>query len=103
MRFVDLLINPSSSSLFFYKKVKKLTSKDREFLSSAYEILGDLETESLLRDLDYDEAQEGAFIKKIALFYSEKIKKGLMHIVETVISIELDEKFSKNSSGSYFG
>ncbi|MEK6871928.1 MAG: hypothetical protein AABX16_03425 [Nanoarchaeota archaeon] len=102
-RFVDLLINPSSSSLFFYKKVKKLTNPDREFLSEVYELLGDLEIESVLRDLDYVEQKEALFIKKIYTLYNKTIKKRLMQIVESVISFAEKETFMKNSSGSYFG
>ena len=101
LRFVELLLNPASTPAFFYKKIKKLENGEKENISKIYEIFGDIETESLLLDLEYAEKNEAEFIKEVFKRFDTEIKKGLIAIIKKLINGTSTE--IKNNRGSYFG
>ncbi len=101
LRFVDVMLNPASTPVFFYKKIKKLESNDREILSNMYEIFGDIETENLLLDLEYSEEKEAQFIRKIFDVFDRQIKKELIKIIQRLMNGRIAE--IKNNKVSYFG
>lgn len=101
LRFIDIILNPSSTPIFFFKKIKRLDSNDKEKLSNIYEILGDIETESILLDLHYSEEKEVEFINKIFRIFDEDIKNDLMEVIKKLMNVS--EKESKNDKISYFG
>ncbi|MEN9625697.1 MAG: hypothetical protein RL557_25 [archaeon] len=102
LRFVDVMLNPTSTPVFFYKKIKKLESSDKETLSQMYETFGDIETENLLLDLEYSEEKEAHFIKKIFEVFDKQIKKELIKIIHHLMNGRVAAEI-KNNKVSYFG
>jgi hypothetical protein len=101
LRFVELMLNPTATPTFFYKKIKKLENTDREILTEMYETCGDIETENLLLDLEYSEEKEAEFIKKIHSVFHKKIKKELITIIQKLMINSNNE--IKYNKVSYFG
>ena len=101
MRFVEILLNPSNSPIYFFKLIKKLDENDKETLNQMYEGLGKIEVETISLDLDYNETKEADFIKKLFKMYNEELREKLLKIIRK-LGNGLDEK-KKDTNGSYFG
>jgi len=65
LRFVELLLNPSEGSLFFFSLVKGLGSDDKKTAEGIFNELGEIEIEAISLDNIYSEKKEAEFIKEI--------------------------------------
>lgn len=101
LRFVETILNPSNAPIFFFKLVKKLESEDKEFLTKAYDILGNFEIEIIGLELDYSEEKEAEFIKKVYDIFNNEIKGDFLKIIKKLENNNNDKR--KESNGSYFG
>ena len=101
MRFIEALLNPSNAPIFFFKLIKKLDNNDKENLTKLYEALGNIELETILLDLEYNEEKEAAFIKKLYDMYNNEIRKELLNVLKKLGNGENNN--AKENSGSYFG
>ena len=100
LRFVEIILNPSNTPIFFYKLLKKLESEDKENLGEIYEKLGKIELKNISLDLDYSEKSEAEFIKKIYQIFTKEMKPKILEIVEKMNG---PEEITKKINGSYFG
>jgi len=104
LRFVEIILNPSNSPMFFFKLINKLDEEDKKQLREINEKLGGFELEIVKLDLDYNEEKEADFIKKIYQSFNEEISKKLLEIVEKMCNGKGKEKGEgKENQGSYFG
>jgi hypothetical protein len=103
MRFIEILLNPSNSPIYFFKLIKKLDDNDREVLNKMYESLGKIEIETISLDLDYNEEKEAEFIKKLYKMYNEEIKAVLLEVLKKLENGENEKKKEQSPDGSYFG
>ncbi len=101
LRFVEIILNPSNSPLFFFNLIKKLNSKDKEILTGLYEELGKVEVETIALDLEYSEEKEAEFIKNLYNVFKHKIRIELLGVIRK-LSENSDNK-KKENGGSYFG
>lgn len=101
MRFIEVILNPNLTPLFFFKLIKKLDETDKESLAKIYEQMGKIEIEILSLDLDYSEEKEASFIKEIYLSFKEDINKEIERIIIRLKESEINNK--KTTNGSYFG
>lgn len=101
MRFIEALLNPSNAPIFFFKLIKKLDNNDKENLTKMYEALGNIELETILLDLEYNEEAEAAFIKKLYDLYNNEIRKELLKILMKLGNG--DNGNTRSNGGSYFG
>ena len=101
LRFIELLLNPSTAPLFFFNLVKKLDATDREALTKIYALLGEFEASTIVLDLAYDEKQEADFIIKAANLFTKEIKPQLLAIAKKLTNGHTNT--SKESTNSYFG
>lgn len=100
-RFADALLNPSNAPMFFFKLIKKLDSRDKEVLSEIYEVLGNIEIETLTLDLDYSEKKEADFIKKIYEIFDKEIRLKLLDVIKKLENGDTNSR--KENGASYFG
>ena len=100
-RFIELILNPSTAPMFFFKLVRKLEPNDREKLSKIYEILGNLETQVIHLDLDCSEDKEARFIQESFEVFNKKIKFNLLAIIDKLMNGNND--YQIRNSGSYLG
>jgi hypothetical protein len=101
VRFIEGILNPSNSLLFFYKMVKKLDQADKSYLIDVQEILGNQEIKIVSLELDYNEEKEAACIKEIYEIYHAEIKEKLKIIIEKMCNGE--EHVKKIMTESYVG
>jgi hypothetical protein len=101
LRFIELILNPSSAPMFFFKLVKKLDNSDKEILTKVYEIFGSFEVELIALDLNYSEKDEADFIKKSYRLFTEELKDKFLKIIEKLNNGDDNKK--RDSNGSYFG
>jgi hypothetical protein len=99
-KFIEMLINPGNSSLFFFSLVKGLSSKDKRILERLYERLGEMEIDVIELDAKYMEKDEVEFIKKVNKEW-KTISVELIKLVE-VLRRNWRQKSSKNDR-DYFG
>lgn len=100
-RFVDIILNPSSAPVFFFKVLKRLDKSDKEILAEIYETLGNFEIELLSLDLDYSEEREADFIKKSYEIFNNNVRIKFLEIVKKLNN--KSESSHKESNGSYYG
>tara|TARA_Y100000034_G_C6609639_1_gene265444 strand:- start:1 stop:501 length:501 start_codon:yes stop_codon:yes gene_type:complete len=101
LRFIELLLNPSSAPMFFFNLVKKIDSNDKETLSKLYETLGNLETKAIPLDIDYNEKQEAEYIINSQQTFNNEIKPQLLEISKKLMNGKSNNV--KQNNGSYFG
>ena len=101
LRFIELLLNPSSAPMFFFNLVKKIDSNDKETLSKLYETLGNLETKAIPLDIDYNEKQEAEYIINSQQTFNNEIKPQLLEISKKLMNGKSNNV--KPNNGSYFG
>lgn len=100
LRFIEIILNPANTPIFFFKLVKKLDSEDRKVLGEIYEKLGSIEVEVVELDLKYDEKKEAEFIMKIYNLFGDFSDK-LLGVVKKLGNGGSLQKSVNN--GSYFG
>lgn len=101
MRFIEILLNPSNSPIYFFKLIKRLDDSDKEALNKMYDSLGKIEVETISLDLDYNEEKEAEFIKKLYRLYNDEIRSKLLEVLSKLGNGNNDKK--KDVNGSYFG
>jgi hypothetical protein len=99
-KFIEMMINPGNSSLFFFSLVKGLASKEKRVLERLYEKLGEMEIDVIELDARYSEKDEAEFIKKVNKEW-KTVSEELIKLVE-VLRRNWRQKSSKNDRG-YFG
>ncbi len=100
LRFVEMLINPTSAPMFFFALVKCLTPPDKKALENIYGKLGSFEIDVIELDCHYVEKKEAEFVKKMYDKWQE-IEKEMLGIVET-LRANWNQKLGKNEKG-YLG
>jgi len=101
LRFIEIILNPSNSPLFFFKLIKRLDNTDKDILSNLYEELGKVEVETIALDLEHSEKNEAEFIKEMHNLFNNKIRIELLGVIRK-LSEDNDNK-KKENGGSYFG
>tara|TARA_Y100000310_G_C20525952_1_gene736033 strand:+ start:370 stop:855 length:486 start_codon:yes stop_codon:yes gene_type:complete len=101
LRFIEVILNPSNAPMFIFKLIKKINEQDKKTLTELYETLGSFELEIVKLDLEYNEAKEAEFIKKIYNALNDNISRKLLMVVEKMKNGEGKEKIEEK--GSYFG
>ena len=101
LRFIEIIMNPNNSPIFFFHLIKKLSGEDMEKLAKIYQDLSQFEIEAILLDLDYSEEKEAEFIKKIYSHFNSDIKKELLEIFRKFSNNKKDDK--KEDNKTYFG
>ena len=99
-RFIEVILNPSNATIFFFKILKKLDSSDREILSKIYEKLSKFELKIISLDLKYKEESEAEFIKESYNLFNNEMKKELLEIIN---KLDIGEENSTSFNGSYLG
>ena len=100
LRFVEMLINPTSAPMFFFALVKCLTSTEKKKLEKIYEKLGGFEIDVIELDCRYVEKKEAEFIKKMFKEWQE-VEREMLEIVGT-LRTNWNQKIGKNEKG-YLG
>jgi len=101
LSFIELLINPTSGSMFYMYLVRGLDAADKEKLKELFDKLGSIEIDSFKLDVKYSEAEEAKFIKAKTAEWDKEIKPILLNIVDR-LSINW-KKISIKKEKSYFG
>jgi len=101
LRFVEIILNPASAPMFFFKLIKKLDNGDKEVLTRIYEKLGSIEVQIVSLDLDYSEEKEAEFIKKMYEVFSKDVKGDFLKIISKLSNG--GGSVGKVNNGSYFG
>lgn len=99
-RFIEVILNPSNATIFFFKILKKLDSSDREILSRIYEKLSKFELKIISLDLKYKEESEAEFIKESYNIFIKEIKENLLRIIE---KLSIEEENSDSFNRNYLG
>jgi hypothetical protein len=100
IRFLELLMNPSTGPMFFFMIVKGLSANDKSLIDSTYKRIVKFEIEVIPLDNSYSEKKEAEFISKIYKDWQE-IKEDINKIVEIIK--ENWEKQDKKEDKEYFG
>lgn len=99
-RFIEVILNPSNATIFFFKILKKLDSSDRESLSLIYERLSKFELKTISLDIKYKEESEAEFIKETYNIFNKEMKEDLLKIID---KFNNGEENSTSFNGSYLG
>lgn len=102
LKFVEIILNPVNSPLFFLKLINKLDNKDKHIVNEINNVLGKTEIDILYLDLDYNEEKEAEFIKKIYNLFNNDVRLKLLKIVEKFNNGD-EPKKKDNGDRSYFG
>lgn len=101
LRFVEVVLNPSSAPMFFFKHLKKLENEDRESLTKIHDLLGVFELRILKLDLDYSEDSEASFIKDCCDLFDNDMKEHVGLVIDRLSNGKNGVK--KVIGASYFG
>ena len=63
LNFVELLLNPTSGSMFYMFLVRGINGIDKKIMDELFEKLGEIELASFRLDINYSEKNEADFIK----------------------------------------
>lgn len=99
-RFIEIILNPSNATIFFFKILKKLDSSDRETFSLIYEKLSKFELKTIYLDIKYKEESEAEFIKEAYNIFNKEMKEDLLKIID---KLNNGEENSTSFNGSYLG
>ena len=83
LSFTELLLNPSTGSMFYMFLVKGVNSKEKEILDRLFDKLGDIEIDSFELDINYSEKAEAKFISEKYKVWQE-IKKELVQVLDSL-------------------
>ena len=97
LRFVEMLLNPSSAPMFFLALVKGLNSEDKRILERMYEKLGGFEIDVIELDARYNIDDEAEFINQV--FKEWKDISGDMVKMTEVLRRNWNQKSSKGERG----
>ena len=100
LQFVELLLNPSSGSMFHMFLVRGITNGEKERLDKLFEVIGAFEIDSFELDITYNEKKEAEFIKNT--FSSWQTMKPELEGV--ISSLKQNWRKTTDKKGkSYFG
>jgi len=85
LQFVELLLNPTTGSMFNMILVKGINSEESEILKQLFETLGEIEIDSFALDVNYQEQAEAKFINEKFTTWQE-IKPKLDKVVSSLKS-----------------
>jgi len=98
--FVELLLNPSGGSMFYMFLVNGIGNSEKEKLKTLFTKLGEIEIDSIHRDIEYDEEKEAEFLK-LRFEDWKQIQPELKSIAD---SLKLNwKKVIGKKERSYFG
>jgi len=100
LNFIELLLNPTSGSMFYMFLVRGINGIDKSIMDKLFEKLGEIELTSFRLDVNYSEEKEADFIKSEFASW-QGIKPELTKILDS-----LQENWKKTVSKkekSYFG
>jgi len=100
LKFVEMLMNPSSAPMFFLALVKSLNNTEKKLVEELYLELGKFEIKSIALDNDYDESKDAEFIKNFHNRW-QKIKKKFARVMDS-IEEAWERKVEKRDKG-YLG
>ncbi len=83
LSFTELLLNPSTGSMFYMFLVKGVNSKEKEILNGLFDKLGEIEIDSFELDINYNEKAEAKFINEKYKTWQE-IKKELAQVLDSL-------------------
>ncbi len=99
LNFVELMLNPASGSMFHMYLVKGVNGIEKE-LKELFNVLGEIEIESIELEVNYNEEKEAEFIKNRFEFW-QKTKPELEKIIDSLKSSWKKSAIKKERS--YFG
>lgn len=99
-RFIEIILNPSNATIFFFKILKKLDGSDRETLSGIYDKLSKFELKTISLDIKYKEENEAEFINESYNIFNKEMKEELLKIIEKLSN---GEENSTSFNGNYLG
>ena len=82
LKFIEIILNPINSPIFFLKLIEKLDNEDKKILDEINNTLGKTEIDILKLDLEYNEKDEAEFIKRIFNLFNDDIRFKFMNIIE---------------------
>ncbi len=91
LRLMELMLNPSQASPIFLILLKEITSSDKQVLDKVFSAFIEIELASYKFDVEYSEADEVEFIKKINIIWNDN-KSELIKL------LSIFERNWKNSS-----
>jgi hypothetical protein len=100
MRFIEIMLNPSNATIFFFKLTSKLEKSDKEALTEMYERIGKFEIDAIKIDLDYSEEKEAELIKDMFNIFKTEIKEKLLPVI---YKLENGKEEKKKDDSGYFG
>jgi len=100
LNFVELLLNPTTGSMFHMYLVKGVNGIEKDILKELFATLGEIEIESIEREINYNEQKEAEFIKNKFKQWQE-MKLSLNKIVSSLKSNWKQAAIKKDRS--YFG
>lgn len=101
LRLMELMLNPSQASPIFLILLKEINSSDRQVLDKVFSAFIEIEVESYKLDVEYSEADEVIFIKKIYSIWKDN-KSDLINLLN-ILERNWKNKSSKNNKArEYF-
>ena len=100
LRFIEMLLNPSSAPIFFFSLVKGLSGDDKKVIERIYEKLIEFEIIGMELSNEYSEKNEAEFIRSIDKRWDAV--KSEMSILTSSIKSSWNVKKEK-SGKDYFG
>ena len=100
LQFVELLLNPSSGSMFHMFLVKGINGDNKDILNSLFEGLGTIEINSFELDINYSEKDEADFIKRN--FHAWNSMKPKINTINKSLKDNW-KKTTQKKDKSYFG
>ena len=100
IRFLEMMLNPSSAPPMFMMFLKEVSSDDKDVMEKVYKGFIDLELSALKLEIDYNEEGEAEIINKILETWL-----GLREDMGTVLGV-MERNWnstSKKKEKSYFG
>jgi len=100
LSFVEVLLNPTSGSMFYMFLVKGVNGEEKEILNNLFAKIGAMDIEAITLDIVYSEEKEAEFIKSSFEDW-RRIQKDLMKVVD-----KLKENWQKTAikkDRSYYG
>jgi len=83
MRFIEGILNPVNGSILVFSILRALGDKERGILAEVYKNIAKTELKMIRLGLDFDEAQEAAFIKEAVGIWKE-VKPKISSILDAI-------------------
>ena len=100
LNIIELLLNPSSGSMFHMFLVSGINGVDKEILNNIFDKLGEIEINSFELEIYYNEEKEAEFIRETVKKW-EILKPELKKVIDCLKTNWRKKSDKKNKS--YFG